>query len=288
MSPQNQSITLREEKTGKSANKKNAVKFNDRLKLEHLENLASWAAGEANIPCLAAFYGRRLAAVRESLGVPPNHSSSLFQCERCETVLRPGTNCTVAAKKNKANEKSGLSYQVYSCRFCSHGNLKRETSKQQRHSKETRVHGNDPELSTTESNPPMPNQVPSQVLDEPVGPETPSKLGADGPAMILFVESGPTLSDAKKIELSTLESNPPPMASEIEEKLSRVVAESETDGPTTTPGVGPGRTLLDTKKRKRKKPSGKKTAGPGNGGNAETAMSNGKSRANEKPIPFTL
>ena len=82
MSPQNQSITLREEKTGKSANKKNAVKFNDRLKLEHLENLASWAAGEANIPCLAAFYGRRLAAVRESLGVPPNHSSSLFQCER--------------------------------------------------------------------------------------------------------------------------------------------------------------------------------------------------------------
>lgn len=71
------SITLRQEITGKIQPK---VSNNVKSYLNHLENLATWASGQASIPSLAAFYGRRLAAAAESSAVPPN--PSLILCQR--------------------------------------------------------------------------------------------------------------------------------------------------------------------------------------------------------------
>lgn len=51
------------------------------LRLEHLQNLASWATEEASIPSLAAFFGRQFASSAEALGVPLD-PSALFQCQR--------------------------------------------------------------------------------------------------------------------------------------------------------------------------------------------------------------
>ncbi|KAK4761553.1 hypothetical protein SAY87_029437 [Trapa incisa] len=101
------------------------------LKLQHLQNLAVWAAGEGSIPSLGAFFGQRLAAVGESLGIPPD--VSLFSCQRCETILQPGYNCTIRVEKNLSNarhkrKKSSTPTQnnvVYNCHFCLHRNLRR-------------------------------------------------------------------------------------------------------------------------------------------------------------------
>ena len=90
-------VTLREEKTGKrdqssnqKRNKKNnnkgvSVKATDMLRIEHLERCAVWAASDAKIPSLAAFYGHSLALARESLGLPLNHT--LFQCQRLVSLF---------------------------------------------------------------------------------------------------------------------------------------------------------------------------------------------------------
>ncbi|KAF9689340.1 hypothetical protein SADUNF_Sadunf01G0082100 [Salix dunnii] len=50
------------------------------LKLEHLQNLASWASEEASTPSLAAFFGRQFVSSAEVLGVPLD-PSALFQCQ---------------------------------------------------------------------------------------------------------------------------------------------------------------------------------------------------------------
>uniref|UniRef100_A0A7N1A912 Uncharacterized protein n=1 Tax=Kalanchoe fedtschenkoi TaxID=63787 RepID=A0A7N1A912_KALFE len=105
------------------------------LKLQHLQNLAVWASGDAAVPSLGAFFGNRFAACAEVMGVPPDQS--LFTCERCETILHPGDNCTVRIEKNKARKRhkhkgSKAPTQnnvVYKCHFCSHPTIKRGTLK---------------------------------------------------------------------------------------------------------------------------------------------------------------
>ncbi|KAF7151000.1 hypothetical protein RHSIM_Rhsim02G0230400 [Rhododendron simsii] len=103
------SVTLREESMGK---RKTSVTPKSMLKLDHLRNLAVWASGEASIPPLGAFFGHRLAAVREALGAPPD--SLLVTCQSsepdrvanwCEFILQPGYNCTVRIEKNRAKAR---------------------------------------------------------------------------------------------------------------------------------------------------------------------------------------
>ena len=69
--------TMREESSGK---KQSSVNPKSMLKLDHLKNLAIWATAEASVSSLGAFFGHRLAATAEALGVPPD--PSLFSCQR--------------------------------------------------------------------------------------------------------------------------------------------------------------------------------------------------------------
>ncbi|GAV57951.1 Rpr2 domain-containing protein [Cephalotus follicularis] len=129
------SISLREITSGKRQSKGDTANFKSKLKHEHLQKLAVWASGEASIPPLAAFFGHRLAAIGESSGIQPD--SSLFPCQRCETILQPGFNCTVRIEKNKKKAGHGRkkphntvqNYVVVKCHFCSHQNAKRGTRK---------------------------------------------------------------------------------------------------------------------------------------------------------------
>lgn len=124
-------LSLREEKAGRK--QVNITNVKSRLKLEHLQRLAVWASNEASAPSLAALFGHRLASANEALGLQPDHS--LFSCQRCETVLQPGFNCTIRIERNQVKsrrrqKKPKTSMQnrvVYKCHFCSHRNLKRGT-----------------------------------------------------------------------------------------------------------------------------------------------------------------
>ncbi|XVE57887.1 hypothetical protein DITRI_Ditri04bG0126300 [Diplodiscus trichospermus] len=128
-------ISLREEASGKKQTKGGSSNVKAILKHEHLQNLAVWASGEASIPSLASFLGHRLAVAAEATAIPPD--PSFFPCQRCETILQPGLNCTVRIEKNRAkaryrHKKPHILTQntvVYSCHFCSHRNLKRGTPK---------------------------------------------------------------------------------------------------------------------------------------------------------------
>ncbi|KAF3448564.1 hypothetical protein FNV43_RR09277 [Rhamnella rubrinervis] len=131
----NNSISLREETTGRKQTRGGSSNAKSVLKVKHLESLATWASGDASIPSLGALFGRRLASVQEALGVAPD--SSLIPCQRCETILQPGFNCTVRIEKNRTkpprrSKKPNNFTQnnvVYTCHFCSHRNLKRGTPK---------------------------------------------------------------------------------------------------------------------------------------------------------------
>ncbi|XP_010255395.1 PREDICTED: uncharacterized protein LOC104596076 [Nelumbo nucifera] len=129
-------ITIREESSGRKLNKGGSNNAKSILKREHLQKLALWTGGEAAIPSLGAFFGHRLAAWGEAMGTPLE--SSLFPCQRCESILQPGYNCTVRIEKNRAklrkqnHKKLNIPTQnnvVYTCKFCSHRNLKRGTPK---------------------------------------------------------------------------------------------------------------------------------------------------------------
>ncbi|CAI9291179.1 unnamed protein product [Lactuca saligna] len=88
------SVTIREASTGKKhTNAKSS------LKLQHIKNLAMWATHDASIPSLGAFFGHHFAASSEALATPVD--PSLFTCQRCETILHPGYNCTIRIEKNK-------------------------------------------------------------------------------------------------------------------------------------------------------------------------------------------
>ncbi|KAI3888017.1 hypothetical protein MKW92_029265 [Papaver armeniacum] len=118
---------------GTSSNTSNSDKRSI-LKTKHLEKLGLWAA-DVSIPSLGALFGQKLASSCESLGTPVD--SSLLLCQRCESILQPGSNCTVRIEKNGSKKKkrrktSSVPPQnnvVYTCNFCSHRNLKRGTSK---------------------------------------------------------------------------------------------------------------------------------------------------------------
>ncbi|KAK3227314.1 hypothetical protein Dsin_007176 [Dipteronia sinensis] len=126
-------LSLREVKIGKKQT--NPINVKSKLKLEHLQSLAVWAGGQASVPSLAAFFGHRLAADTEALGLQPD--PSLFSCQRCETMLQPGFNCTVRIEKNqvkarhrrKKHKFPSQNNVVYNCHFCSFRNLKRGTPK---------------------------------------------------------------------------------------------------------------------------------------------------------------
>ncbi|XP_021768145.1 uncharacterized protein LOC110732504 isoform X2 [Chenopodium quinoa] len=132
------SLTLREEASGKKqSHNSKAI-----LKHKHLQSLAQWAAGlgqgngkdEPSVGCLGAFFGRRFAEFGESLGIAPD--PSFFSCQRCETILQPGSNCTIRIEKNRAKSQRRSKTKtptqnnvVYTCHFCLHRNLKRGTPK---------------------------------------------------------------------------------------------------------------------------------------------------------------
>lgn len=104
-------------------------------KMQHLQRLAVWAAGEGGIPPVGALLGAHLASTGEVSGIPPP-DSPFFTCERCETILQPGINCSVrvlnhpqkARHKPRAFSKF-VNVVVYSCNFCSHKNMKPGTHK---------------------------------------------------------------------------------------------------------------------------------------------------------------
>lgn len=73
-------ISLREEATGRKQTKAGSKNAKSMLKLEHLQELATWASREAAIPSLGAFFGQRLATVTEAMG--ERADPSLFSCER--------------------------------------------------------------------------------------------------------------------------------------------------------------------------------------------------------------
>ncbi|KAH6782918.1 hypothetical protein C2S52_007877 [Perilla frutescens var. hirtella] len=95
-------------------------------KIDHLKNLALWAAC---VPSLGAFF----VATSEALGLRAD--LSLFVCESCESILQPGNNCTARIEKNKpkgrrrrkkSNPKA-QNYVVSRCHSCSHQNMMRGT-----------------------------------------------------------------------------------------------------------------------------------------------------------------
>lgn len=116
--------TLREENIGKKHIDKSSI-----LRMQHLQRLAVWAGGEARIPPLGAFLGSRLTTKAEASAIPLDHS--IFLCQRCETVLQPGFNCTIriekSGNKGRWHKKACIPCKnsvVYTCHFCSHRNLK--------------------------------------------------------------------------------------------------------------------------------------------------------------------
>ncbi|XP_072994596.1 uncharacterized protein [Typha latifolia] len=116
--------SLREENTGKRH-----VDVCSVLRVQHLQRLATWASGQASVPPLGAFLGERLAAKAEDSGVPLDQSNLI--CQRCETILQPGFNCTIRirkkAKKARHRKKSCIPSRnniVYACHYCSHPNVR--------------------------------------------------------------------------------------------------------------------------------------------------------------------
>ncbi|XP_073304704.1 uncharacterized protein [Primulina huaijiensis] len=218
------SMTLREEATGKKQGNVNARTMS---RIDHLKSLALWAATEASIPSLGAFFGQRLTASTEAVGV--RSDPSLFFCERCESILQPGDNCTIRVEKNKPNKghrpkKSAIAVQnnvVYNCHFCSHRNVMRGT----------------PKGYIQEISPPKTKQ--------------PSRL-----------------DDAYHVvERSSSLTQPTPTAVEINNKTDVVAfpitaRQSLEPSSPSTPLPTTGISLLDAKRRKRNRRSAKKVAEP--------------------------
>ncbi|CAO2203659.1 unnamed protein product [Urochloa humidicola] len=118
----NQAVSIREETSGRTR-----VDEASLLRVKHLQRIAAWAGAEAGVGPVGALLGRRLAASAEAAGVPLG--AATFLCQRCETVLKPGFNCTVRIrnKKNKAKrrKKSNCCQNSvsYACHFCGDQNL---------------------------------------------------------------------------------------------------------------------------------------------------------------------
>ncbi|OMO79516.1 hypothetical protein CCACVL1_13611 [Corchorus capsularis] len=227
-------VSLREEASGKKQTKGGSTNVKAILKHEHLQNLAVWASGEASIPSLSSFFGHRLAADGEASAIPPD--PSFFPCQRCETILQPGFNCTVRIEKNRAkvrnkHKKLHIMTQnsvVYNCHFCLHRNMKRGTPK-----------GHMKEMHPPKLKAPVPKAVKSR----------PEKVVAC---------SG---KETNKDELKKVDVISSPVKA----------AENPTADDPVTP-MSRGRTLLDLNKRKRNKSGSKRPAESENNPKAEKTV----------------
>ncbi|PHT57733.1 hypothetical protein CQW23_00096 [Capsicum baccatum] len=260
------SITLREEFDGKK--KQIHVNAKSMLKLEHIKNLATWASGEASIPSLGAFFGQRLAASAESLGVLPD--PSLFTCQRCESILQAGYNCTTRIEKNKRKARknrkmSGIppkNYVVYECHFCSHRNVKRGTPRGYLNDlylakpKTSRV---DPTISAIRKS----EQLDTCIDKAKVGPTKSAKQKSEhldtlvtsiNKARVGTTESATQKSD-QQFDVSGGNTD------EINETDVIVSSEIVLDDPMASPAT-PITSLLDSKKRKRNRTGSKKKVEP--------------------------
>ncbi|XP_028051150.1 uncharacterized protein LOC114255803 [Camellia sinensis] len=238
------SITLREESSGK---KQPNINGKSMLKLKHLQNLAVWANGEASIPSLGAFFGHQLAALGESLGSSSN--PSLFPCQRCESILQPGYNCTVRIEKNTAkarcrHKSSNVSTQnsvVYKCLFCSHRNLKRGTPR-----------GHTKEICPSKAKPSFKLEPSHSMVIKSIKLEE----GATGNKEVKKVDE--IASPAITTDDPVIDSPAP-----------------------ATPYVRTGPTLLEAKRRKRNR-SGAKKAAESESNSATTVAENSVSAANKR------
>lgn len=130
-------MPFRDERSGGGGK---AVDVKSVLRMQHLQKLTLWAGGEASMPSYAAFLGNRLGICGEAAGIPLDSPS--YACQRCESILQPGSNCTVRVETNGAKVRKRRNklcvppknIVVYTCQFCSHRNVKKGTPK--RHMKE--------------------------------------------------------------------------------------------------------------------------------------------------------
>ncbi|KAJ9703111.1 hypothetical protein PVL29_004751 [Vitis rotundifolia] len=247
------SITLREENSGRKQNKAKggekggSTNMKSMLKLQHLKSLAMWASQEASIPSLGAFFGHRLM----TCGVP---DQSLFPCQRCETILQPGQNCTVRIEPSRARAQHGTkkSYAstqnnvIYWCHFCSHHNVKRGTPKG--HMKEICPKVK-PSSVSKHTNP-----MPQNAADPETVPQNEVEV----------CKTDEIASSATALDIPITDSPATPTVA--------------TDTPITnspaTPLVRTGNTLLGGKRRKRNKPGSSKQAEPeSNSASADTQKS---------------
>ncbi|XP_044957119.1 uncharacterized protein LOC123407933 [Hordeum vulgare subsp. vulgare] len=124
----NQAVSLREETSGKAQ-----VDVPSLLRVQHLQRLGAWASGEAGVGSIGALLGYRLATNAEAAAIPIG--ASTFVCQRCESILQPGFNCTIRIKNNKKKAKRrkksnpGQNSVVYACHFCGDQNLIRGSGK---------------------------------------------------------------------------------------------------------------------------------------------------------------
>ncbi|PWA40809.1 RNAse P, Rpr2/Rpp21 subunit [Artemisia annua] len=178
------SVTMRKASTGKKQ-----INVKSSLKLQHLKDLAVWASHDAAIPSLGAFFGHHFAASSEALGSPVD--PSLFACQRCESMLHPGFNCTIRIEKNKTNSrhkgKKTTNHPrnniVYTCNFCSHRNMKRGTpqntsqQKDKTNPKSTNNKSNNTLSSFKSKAPKYKDNVVANVIAAPLGstPDEPSR-----------------------------------------------------------------------------------------------------------------
>lgn len=214
--------TMREEKCGRKQIKGGSSNIKATLKLQHLQNLAVWASEEAAVPSLGAFFGQRLAASQEAIGVSPD--SSLFSCQRCESILHSGYNCTVRIEKKRGKAKKQrikpkvftLNNVVYTCNFCSHRNLKRGTAKG--YMKEicpSKLKLSSESEPTNVSTPCKVEEIIRKIgahkkMDEVIMPETPKDMIPIENSMVSpWLKTGSTMLDSKKRMRKRSKSNKP-------------------------------------------------------------------------------
>ncbi|CAM8933794.1 unnamed protein product [Rhodiola kirilowii] len=236
------------------------------LKLDHLQNLAVWASGDAAVPSLGAFFGNRFAACGEAMGVQPDQS--LFICERCETILHPGDNCTVRIEKIKARKRqkhkgSKVPTQnnvVYRCHFCSHQTVKRGTLRA--HMKQICLPKNKPAPKSRVS-----NAAPVKNTDTVLCTDS---VRTPAPTEHLVMEPYSKLSDSASsaVEMGT-----------IENIDSTCILETPVP---VTPLLETSRSLLDRKKRTRSKPGSKKDLECCSAKTDETSTSNASKKRRRK------
>ncbi|KAH0648822.1 hypothetical protein KY285_034070 [Solanum tuberosum] len=282
------SVTLREESGVKK--KQTHVNAKLMLKLEHIKDIAAWASGEGSIPSLGAFFGQRLAVSTESLGLPPD--PSLFTCQRCESILQAGYNCTSRIEKNKRKARkkrktSGIPPKnciVYECHFCSHQNLKRGTPRGYMKDlypvkpKTSRVDPTKSAIRKTKVDPTESAIQKSEQLDMLVASIDKARVDPTESAMQKSEHLDTSVASIDKTRVDTIES-----ATQKSEQFDAlggntidVIVSSELVGDDLMAGLATPlstitvTSLLDSKKRKRNRTGSKKKVEPRDGSSSMT------------------